>query len=180
MIIQSKNNRQVLLRKLTPDDIDKLTIYFQKLGPETLKRYGPHKFDKQSLIELYQNSAIYTVYIAEDIETSYIIAYSVIKAGYLEHDSMRLQSYSLKLNPKTDCTFAPSVADEWQSYGIGNSLFHYMLADLKMNSIKRIILWGGVQSDNQKAVNYYLKNGFRVMGEFEYNGPNYDMILEIN
>jgi diamine N-acetyltransferase len=180
MIIQSKNDRQVLLRKLTPDDIDKLTVYFQKLGPETLKRYGPHKFDRQSLLELYQNSAIHTAYIAEDIETSDVIAYSVIKAGYLEHDSFRLQSYGLTLNHKTDCTFAPSVADEWQSLGIGNSLFRFMLADLKMNGIKRIILWGGVQSDNWKAVNYYTKNGFRITGEFEYNGPNYDMILEID
>jgi GNAT superfamily N-acetyltransferase len=180
MIIQSKNNRQVLLRKLTPDDIVTLTGYFQKLGPETLKRYGPHKFDRQSLVELYQNSTLYTAYIAEDIETSVIIAYSVIKAGYLEHDNFRLQSYGLALSHKTDCTFAPSVADEWQSLGIGNSLFQFMLSDLKVTGRKRIILWGGVQSDNQKAVNYYLKNGFRILGEFEYNGPNYDMILEIN
>lgn len=179
MIIQSKNNRQVLLRKLIPHDIDKLTGYFQKLGPETLKRYGPHGFDKQSLFELYKNAGYHTAYIAEDAETSEIIAYSVILSGYLEHDSFRLQSYGLTLSHKTDGTFAPSVADEWQSLGVGNSLFHFMLADLKLNGIKRIILWGGVQSDNQKAVNYYLKNGFRMLGEFEYNGRNYDMILEI-
>lgn len=168
------------MRKLTSDDIDKLTVYFQKLGPETLKRYGPHKFDKQALLELYQNSIIHTAYIAEDIETSDIVAYSVIKAGYLEHDSFRLQSYGLTLNHNTDCTFAPSVADEWQSRGIGNSLFHFILEALKANGIKRIILWGGVQSENQKAVNFYLKNGFRILGDFEYHGPNYDMILEID
>ncbi|MDO9255833.1 MAG: GNAT family N-acetyltransferase [Bacteroidales bacterium] len=180
MIIQSKNNRQVLLQRLTADDIDKLTGYFQKLGTETLKRYGPHGFDKQSLSELYKNAGNHAAFIAEDTETSEIIAYSVILSGYLEHDSFRLQSYGLTLNHVTDCTFAPSVADEWQSQGIGNSLFHFMLADLKLNGIKRIILWGGVQSDNQKAVNYYLKNGFRILGEFEYYGLNYDMILEIN
>jgi ribosomal protein S18 acetylase RimI-like enzyme len=179
MIIKAKNNRQVLLRKLIPEDIDKLCAYLQHLRPDTTKRYGPHKFDKQSVTELYQDGGNHTAYIALDIETFEIIAYSVIKAGYLEHDGYRLQSYGLIPDNTTDCTFAPSVADQWQSLGVGNSLFHFMLADLKEKGMKRIILWGGVQSDNQKAVYYYLKNGFRKVGQFEHNGPNDDMILEI-
>lgn len=43
---------------------------------------------------------------------------------------------------------------------------------------KRIILWGGVQAGNEKAVSYYLKHGFRTVGQFEHNGNNYDMILD--
>jgi ribosomal protein S18 acetylase RimI-like enzyme len=179
MIIKAKNNRQVLLRKLTSDDIDRVCDYFKDLDPDTIKRYGPHKFDKLSVTELYQYGGNHTAYIAQDIETSEIIAYSVIKAGYLEHDGHRLQSYGLTPDNTTDCTFAPSVADQWQSLGVGNSLFQFMLADLKAKGIKRIILWGGVQSDNQKAVNYYLKNGFKRVGQFEYKGPNDDMVLEI-
>lgn len=179
MLIKSKNNKSLLLRQLSPDDIDKLADYFLRLGPDTIKRYGPHKFDKQSLFELYQNPGFHKAYIAEEIETSEIIAYSIIRTGYLEHDSFRLQSYGLTLDDKTDCTYAPSVADEWQSLGIGNSLFLFMLADLKTKGIKRIILWGGVQCDNQKAVNYYLKIGFSILGEFEYNGKNFDMVFDI-
>jgi ribosomal protein S18 acetylase RimI-like enzyme len=179
MIVQAKNNKSVLLRKLTVDDIDKLSHYLQNLGPGTVKRYGPHGFDKQSVSELYKNLNQYTGYIAIDTETSGIIAYSVIKTGYLEHDGYRLQSYGVTPDGKTDCTFAPSVADAWQSQGLGNSLFHFMLSDLKTKGFKRIILWGGVQSSNLKAVNYYLKNGFRKLGQFEHNGMNDDMILEI-
>ena len=179
MIIQTKNSRQVLLRKLTLDDIDQLSDYFQQLGAATVKRYGPHGFDKQSISALYQNPHEYSGYIALDIETSEVVAYSIIKRGYLEHDGYRLQSYGLTLDVKTDCTFAPSVADLWQSQGIGNSLFHFMVLDLKDKGIKRILLWGGVQSDNQKALNYYRKNGFITLGQFEYNGLNEDMILEI-
>jgi len=179
MIIRAKNNKSVLLRKLTSDDIEKLSYYLQNLGPDTIKRYGPHGFDKQSIIELYQNQDQYTGYIAEDSATSEIIAYSIIKTGYLEHDGYRLQSYGLIPDEITDCTFAPSVADQWQSQGVGNSLFHFMLSDLKSKGFRRIILWGGVQSSNQKAVNYYLKNGFIKLGQFEYNGQNDDMILEI-
>lgn len=179
MIIKSKNSSNVLLRKLTSDDFDSLAGYLQNLGPETVRRFGPHGFDKQSISDLYQNPEEYYAYIALDTETSAIIAYSVIKTGYLEHDGYRLQSYGLTPDGKTDCTFAPSVADLWQSQGVGNSLFQFILNDLKTKGIKRIILWGGVQSDNTRAVNYYLKNGFKLVGRFEYNGPNDDMILVI-
>jgi len=179
MIIQTKNNRQVLLRRLISDDFDKLFDYLQRLSPETKKRFGPHMFDKESIIDFYENSNKHSGYIAQDTETLEIIAYSIIKVGYLESDSFRLRSYGLTPDNKTDCTFAPSVADLWQSLGVGNSLFSFILSDLKANEIKRIILWGGVQCDNYKAVNYYLKNGFSTLGQFEYNGQNYDMILEI-
>jgi len=179
MLIQAKNNRQILLRKLIPDDFDKLSDYLHQLSADTAKRFGPHSFDKNSFVDLFIHPAVCIGYIAQDIQTSEIIAYTIIKPGYLEHDSFRLQAYGLVLNAKTDCTYAPSVADAWQSLGVGNSLFHFVLSELKSNGIKRIILWGGVQADNIKAVNFYNKNGFKTLGEFEYNGRNYDMILDI-
>jgi GNAT superfamily N-acetyltransferase len=179
MIIHSKNNKQVLLKRLNPVDFDKLLEYLHALGPDTLRRFGPHPFEKQSIIDLFENSGNHHGYIAINTESSEIIAYSIVKIGYLEHDSFRLQSYGLTLDNDTDCTYAPSVADCWQSLGVGNSLFSFILNDLKKNGIKRIILWGGVQCDNNKAVNFYLKNDFRIPGKFEYNGENYDMIKEI-
>lgn len=177
MIIFTKNNRQVRLRRLGAEDFDKLVDYFMHLSAATIKRYGPHKFDKESVIEIYKHSDEYAGYNAQDIETSEIIAYSVIKMGYLEHDGSRLRSYGLMPDETTDCTFAPSVADQWQSQGVGNALFNFLLQDLKEKGIRRIILWGGVQSDNLKAVNYYTKNGFKKVGNFEHNGPNDDMIM---
>lgn len=108
-----------------------------------------------------------------------IIAYSVLKAGYLEHDRQRLESYGLQLSHTSDCTFAPSVADSWQGMGIGNGLLRFIIPDLKAMGISRIILWGGVQMDNEQAVTYYVRNGFKILGRFSYNGENYDMALEI-
>ncbi len=173
-----KNNKQILVRRLTNDDIDKLCNYFQHLSLATLQRFGPHLFDKQSLIDMYDDSLIHIGFIAEDTETSKIIAYFVIRIGCPEHDRFRLQSYGLHPENITDCTLAPSVADSWQSFGVGNCLFNFILSDLKMIGIKRIILWGGVQSGNLKAVNYYFRNGFRKLGQFEHHGENFDMILD--
>ena len=178
MNVTTKNNRQVILRKLNPGVYDDLSVYLDNLSRETKKRFGPHPFDRNSVIEFYGND-LHTGYIAQDIETSAIIAYSIIKIGFLEHDAFRLQSYGLNLDGKTEATFAPSVADNWQSQGIGNALFQYILSDLKRLEIRRIILWGGVQADNLRAVNYYRKHGFQTLGEFHYNGLNLDMALQI-
>jgi GNAT superfamily N-acetyltransferase len=178
MIVTLKNQRPVLIRRLITDDFAELLEYLNHLSSETILRFGPHSFDFQTLTNLYQNSDEHYGYLAQDIETSAIIAYSIIKTGYLEHDSFRLRSYGLLPDEKTDCTFAPSVADKWQGIGLGNCMFNYILTDLKALNIKRIILWGGVQCSNEKAVKFYLRNGFRILGEFEYNGRNYDMVSE--
>lgn len=180
MLITPKDNRQVYLRKLQSKDFDKLFIYLQHLSEYTKKRFGPHLFDRRSIIDVYSNTNFYSGYIAIDIESADIIAYAIIKMGYLEHDALRLQSYGVMLSSKTDCTFAPSVADAWQGYGVGNSLFQFILSDLKATDVKRIILWGGVQIGNEKAVNYYKRNGFKTLGQFYYNGENYDMVLDVS
>jgi diamine N-acetyltransferase len=179
MLILSKNNHPVLLSKLTSEDYNPLATYLQSLSEETKRRFGPHLFDILSINKFYESQNQNMGYIARDNETQEIIAYSIVKSAYLEHDSYRLQSYGLQLSHETDCTFAPSVADAWQSQRIGNNLFLYILKNLQSSGIKRIILWGGVQSDNEKAVQFYKKHGFRILGGFEYNGPNYDMIMDI-
>ncbi len=179
MFIELKNNKPVSLRKLTPGDFTALSIYLQQLSAQTKKRFGPHPFDERSVVEFYNSSENYFGYVAQDMEENKIIAYSVLKTGYLEHDRQRLESYGLQLSHTSDCTFAPSVADDWQGMGIGNGLFRFIIPDLKSKGISRIILWGGVQMDNEQAVNYYVRNGFKILGQFSYNGENYDMALEI-
>ena len=51
MLIETKNNRQVLLRSLDSNDLDNLIVYLNTLSAETKKRFGPHEFDKQSVID---------------------------------------------------------------------------------------------------------------------------------
>jgi diamine N-acetyltransferase len=178
-MILLKNNKNILLRRLNSNDFDKLFEYLQNLSAETKKRFGPHLFDQKSILDFYSNSDKNIGYIAINMQSQDIIAYSIIKIGYLEHDSFRLRSYGLVPDNNTDCTFAPSVADAWQGLGIGNALLNFILDDLITFKIKRIILWGGVQTKNYKAVNFYIKNGFKILGKFEYIGENYDMIKEI-
>ncbi|HMS70608.1 MAG: GNAT family N-acetyltransferase [Saprospiraceae bacterium] len=179
MTITTKDNKQVILRKLEQPDYENLCKYFDNLSLDTKRRFGPHAFDLQSVSDYYDTDKNIG-YIAVDILSQSIVAYFIIKKGYLDHDRNRYQSYGINLDESTDCTFAPSVADAWQSCGLGNILFHFVLNDIKEYHIKRVILWAGVQADNEKAIRFYLKNNFQLLGEFDYNGKNLDMLLQPN
>lgn len=179
MQIQTNNNQQIFIRRLQLTDIDNLYTYLQNLSDESKSSFGPHKFDLQSLHYFYR-SELNLGYIAFSVDTHEIIAYAIIKIGYLEHDKNRLESYGLQLSPKHDVTFAPSVADAWQGCGVGYNLFNHIRSDVAIAHAKRIILWGGVQRDNKRAINYYKKIGFETIGQFTYNGENYDMTYNLN
>jgi len=180
MITATNQGEPVLLRRLTSADLPRLLSYLEGLGPETRRRFGPHPFTMEALMELYSQPGVYTAWIAENPVSGMVIAYSVVKRGFLEHDRSRLESYGMGPDPNTDCTYAPSVADEWQSKGIGKAMFNLILKELKASGFSRIILWGGVQGRNEKAKRFYLSHGFKKLGEFDYNGPNEDMIREIS
>ena len=180
MIVWLKNNRPVKLRHLQAHDANRLFQYFDNLSLETRQRFGPHSFDRDTVKNICDNPTVNEWrFIAEDTDDNTIIAYAIIKKGYLMHDASRLSSYGLQLSDHSDCTFAPSVTDAWQSSGLGSKLFEHILEQIRQEGFTRIILWGGVQSNNEKAVKFYLKYGFRVLGEFENNGRNSDMVKEI-
>jgi GNAT superfamily N-acetyltransferase len=170
----------LIIRPFGLSDADDLADYFIGLSHETTRRYGPHPFDRATIVEIFSGNTGLLGYIAIEQDNQSIIAYSVIKYGVIHHDQVRLESYGLKINNQTDCTYAPSVADAWQSCGVGNLMFQFILDDLKSMGFRRIILWGGVQADNLKAVNFYRKNGFQEVGRFEHNGNNLDMIRDNN
>ena len=174
--MMSLNKTNIIYRRVSSENLQDLLQYLQELGPDSQKRFGPHSFDLATLFDIYEKGKDYAGYIAIDQDTKRIIAYAILKKGFLEHDSNRLKSYGIIPNHNTDYTYAPSVADVYQGQGIGTDLFKYVLSDLQKTSCSRIILWGGVQADNERAVRYYQHIGFIILGEFQYNGKNYDMI----
>jgi diamine N-acetyltransferase len=172
------DKENMCFRLLENEDIDNLMEYFSMLGNDTKKRFGPHAFNRKTLISL-KNDEAFLLFIAKPGDNSSIIGYSILKKGWLDFEFARLKSYGL-YPETTDCTIAPSIADSWQGKGLGTLFLSYLIDyTRKKLGTRRIILWGGVQSDNAKAVRLYQKTGFRVLGQFEHNGLNLDMILEL-
>ena len=179
MLIYAKENVPVELEKLSSEDFESLETYFSGLGAETKNRFGPHPFNKVDIAAVYAHQHLYNGYIAREKENGHIIAYAIVKNGYLEHDYLRLQSYGIKPDNFKDCTYAPSVADQWQGFGIGYHLFKFIVSQLKSEGIHRILLWGGVEVTNQVAIEFYRRNGFYILGSFQHNGENYDMVYDV-
>lgn len=176
----SLDPKQVFIEGYQAKDCANLHSYLNLLSDESKKRFAPHPVDKDSITDIFKNSS-YSGFVAKDFITSKIIGYSIIRTNIFDYEFKRFQEYGITLNDKYDCSYAPSVADEWQGKGIGTALFRFILKDLMLKNVqKRIILWGGVQKDNNIAIGFYKRNGFRVLGEFEYQGKNYDMIFEFN
>ncbi|MBL7709059.1 MAG: hypothetical protein JNJ86_08295, partial [Chitinophagaceae bacterium] len=110
----SVNNKQILFRTLAIADQAALISYLQELSTETKKRFAPHPYDKGAVSYFFQTNPYNTGYIAEDTRDGSIVAYAVIRLGYLEHDGNRLYSFGFAPDHFTDVTYAPSVADHWQ------------------------------------------------------------------
>ncbi len=166
----------ITCRQWQESDLPNLLLYLHHLSEVTQNRFGPHPFTIEALEHLYHRSDHVGFLLIENNST-YIIGYAIVKLGYLEHDFPRLLSYHFQPDHTTDATYAPSLADDWQGKGIGQLLWNTVKEYLQKMQKKRVILWGGVQSNNTIAVKYYQKNNFVSIGSYTYNGKdNLDMI----
>ena len=179
--ITLKNNSRINVRLLQKDDEELLFNYFNQLSAESKSRFGPHLFDQETLMYIV-NETVSDIsrYIALD-EQQKIIAYMLIKKGINEGEKYRLTQNNISFDESLFCTFAPSVADAWQSSGLGSAMFGIIENDIRDNTAyKFIILWGGVQASNEKAIGFYQKQGFNQVDSFWYDGKdNYDMVKKL-
>jgi GNAT superfamily N-acetyltransferase len=108
-----------------------------------------------------------------------VIGYFLVRFGVSEGEQSRYSGHGLTLDTETDCTIAPSVADDCQNQGLGTLLFAHLIEVARRAGRKRMVLWGGVRGINARAIHFYTKHGFRRVGDFEIRGNNHDMLLEL-
>lgn len=181
MMLSLRNGKTVQVRLVHRDDKEPLFNYFQLLSPESRSRFGPHPFDLRTVDAIFdQPDSIIQRYVAIDPTENKIVAYMLISQGMVEADQQRYAERNQHFDPVSTVTFAPSVADGWQSSGLGSAMANIIEEDLRKKNIRHIVLWGGVQATNFKAVSYYKKLGYRYLGSFWFdNKDNHDMIKEL-
>lgn len=172
-------NTIVQVKKYKNCDSILLHHYLNNLSEESKKRFAPHSYDLRAIQDFSKGENEILAYVVKRKDTGEIIAYFVLKSTFAFHEIKRFQSYDIKLNPDRDMAFAPSIADDWQGKGLSMLLFQFILSELKGLPTRRLILWGGVQNDNTRAINFYKKTGFHAIGQFEYQGWNTDMVLDL-
>nr|WP_321452161.1 GNAT family N-acetyltransferase [uncultured Carboxylicivirga sp.] len=153
---------------------EQLLVYLHSLSKKSTQLFGPHAFTIDALNELTNNNG-YRLYTATYKQQ--IVAYCIIKIGWLDCSKPRFTRYGLIEN-YSDLTLAPSVADAYQGKGIGTNLLRFVLDDIhSFMEPGNIYLWGGVHQSNSTAIHLYKKFGFTILGEFMDTHPRYDMYL---
>ena len=107
------------------------------------------------------------------------VAYALLKSGLFESDAQRLLGYGLDTSGQVFATYAPSVAESHQGLGVAELMLKYLEAKARKDNVTQIVLWGGVQQGNPRAVRFYKKNGFVKVGSFDLNGGDDDMIKSL-
>ena len=182
--IRLSSGQPALLRPLCRSDAPRLGQYFLGLSAATRRVYGPHAFDQETADQicatLDSGQALRLLATHGAGEAEEIIGYFILVFGVHEGDRKRYEGLGIGLDAQGDCTLAPSVADAYQSAGLGSQMLEHLRWIARSCGRQRMVLWGGVRQDNPRAVHFYRKFGFEEKGEFAAGGVNnYDMIAPL-
>ena len=174
-----KNGANVTMRLLQQQDAEALYVYLNSLSAESRSRFGPHAFDKETVYNICANTGENIKRIIA-LNNDRIVAYMLLKKGMIIEDAQRYAQYNMLFNENTTATYAPSVADDFQNTGLGSKMLAHILEIIKQQGFQKMILWGGVQATNARAVHFYDKHRFiRIANFWHDNKDNIDMILSI-
>lgn len=173
------------LRPLLPADAALLGDYFEAFSAETRRRFGPHRLDRETAGELAalagQDGALRTVAVRAEGPGPRILGYFILLLTVRPGEASRFERLGVTLDPARDCTLAPSVADDCQAAGLGGRMLRHLLGLARRLGRERMVLLGGTQAGNERAVHFYRKHGFTTVGSFEHppGAVNFDMVLEL-
>ena len=179
--------RRITLRLLRPEDGERLGRYFQGLGPGTRNFYGPHPMTRDEARDLCREidygDTLRCLATSGQGPEEEVLAYFILVLTVREGDMARYANLGLTLDPLSDATLAPSVADTCQSSGLGSLVMPWVLDLARRLGKRRVVLMGGVQEANLRGRRFYQKFGFHKVGEFTSSGGainNHDMILDLD
>lgn len=173
------------LRLLTAGDAELLADYFMGLSEQTRRLYSPHSFDRSTATrlcaELDRARDLRFVAVATNSGQPAIIAYIIVVLRPRAGELHRYAQYGITLDAQHTCLLAPSVADAYQSRGVGTALMAPILQWIRQLGFRYMVLSGGTRAENYRAIRFYTRLGFRRVGRFrtEPGIDNHDMILEL-
>jgi len=181
-LLRSKNYEELTLRPLRFNDSQSLSNFLGGLSVETRRFYTLNGYDIHTAKEFCNSIGKYDKlrFIVESKDQK-IIGLFEFSFDLTEDDKKRFSKYGYTLNQGSDCRFGPCLLDNYQNQGLGTVILPFIIKIAKDFGQKRIILWGGVLANNTRAIRYYQKNNFKVVGDF-INSNNIaclDMILDI-
>lgn len=182
-MLNPKDNSIIIVRPLEAKDINELAEFLKGLSLKTRRFCTYDGYDLKTAQEFCDAISRYDKlrFVASLKDHKQIISLFEFSFDVPEGDKKRYLNYKIQLNSENDCRLGPCIADNYQNRGLGSLIFPHMIEVAKQFRQKRIILWGGVLSDNQRAIHYYEKLGFEYLGKYinDKNDECVDMILNL-
>lgn len=171
----------VVFRPLALDDDGALANFLQNLSAQTRRFSTYASYDRVAAQAMCAAINRYDKLRMVATSGPQIVALFEFSFGIVAADIKRYQGYGIALDERTDCRFGPCLADDYQDQGLGSQLLPCMLDIARRFGKQRMILWGGVLADNARAIRYYEKNGFRLLGQFQNDLGDecWDALLEL-
>lgn len=180
--VRTQSGGEITLRPLNRSDIERLTTFLENLSTETRRLSTFDSYDKVTAIELCNAISKYDKlrFVLEN-QREEIVGLLEFTLDIPQKVKDKYATYGLTLDTDYACRFGPTLADEYQSKGLGTLIFPYIVKVAKLLGKIHIILYGGVLADNTRAIRYYKKHGFEITGKYisDNGDENLDMILNI-
>lgn len=161
----------LLYRPLEKHDDEALAAFLESLSQNTRDKWLRDGYDKRAAQEMCDAIARYDklrmIAVNTCVQKTFVIALYEFSFDIPESDRVRFESYGIKVSEDMDCRFGPCLRDEYQGRGIGTALMAPTFQIARLFGRRRILLWGGVHADNDRAIAFYQKNGFYEVGRFK-------------
>ena len=156
-----------------------LATFLSNLSEETHRRFAPHAFDPTTIHELAaEKDPDCLRFVALDHHTANVVAYMLFDRSSLKWEIRRAVSNGFNIDKDKSVRFAPVLANAWQGSGLAGLMFGLVRDRLQLAGFDTILLWGGVQASNTKAIRFYERIGFVQAGRFWHEGvESWDMVL---
>lgn len=180
-ILHLNNGEEFTFRPLLSSDSKSFGNFLEGLSADTRNRYAPHPLTfeeaKKICLTLKDSEVLRLIAINKK---GVIVGYFILSFTFREEELNRYHNYGLPIILGKDVRIAPVIADVYQNKGIGSIMMKETINVSRKLGLRYLVLWGGTQATNERAIHFYNKFGFINVGKFEKNNKNnYDMYLEL-
>ena len=180
VLVYDRAMRAYHFRLLAAGDALRLAAYFEGLSAATRSRFGPHPLTATHAFALcgqIEPEVLRFILLADDEHT--VTGYFILDFGPAPHEALRYAAQGIVLETGLDPVFAPSIADAYQNSGLASAVMPHIVAAARACCARSLVLMGGTQATNDRAIAFYEKHGFVRYGGYWTDQYNHDMRLAL-
>lgn len=162
-----------MLRPLEATDEAALASYFGNLSEDSKRRFQPHPLTAVAARDLCGAAGGPFRFVVEHLGG--IVAYFILDPNLSDHEMGRYRECGIELSPGRDFLFAPSVLDTHQNAGLASLAMPHLMEHARRHGARSLVLMGGTQATNPRAIAFYEKFGFERFGGYQTDVFNHDM-----